>query len=86
MCKNVFQGLPPIKVSDPKTREYILAYRWGAWVIDARIYAEDDAEALHDARERYAGSNLEGWPYEVALFCGSRLVHLLKPARAGMYQ
>jgi hypothetical protein len=74
-----------IKVTDPKTKEYKLMYRFGSWVTHCRIIAECDAEALHDAREIYEDSALTHWPYEVALFCGRRKVAEMKGAEAGMY-
>ena len=64
-----------IKVNEtPRVNEYRLMYLWGAWVTKKVIYAECDAEAIHDANEAFAGSRLDGWRYGVALFCGNRKV------------
>ena len=70
----------------PQTSEYKLMYRFGAWVTEARLYAETDGEAIHDADENYNGNkHLQNWPYEVALFCGNRRVKTYKEAPAGAY-
>lgn len=84
-------NLGSIKVCDPKTREYRLMYRWGAWVTNSRIFAESDAEAVHDAREVFeAEESLRNWPFEVVLFetgtrGGWRRVKTFKEADAGRY-
>ena len=56
------------------TNEYRLMYLWGAWVTQAVIVAENDAEAIYDANEAFANSRLANWRYGVALFCGNRKV------------
>lgn len=66
-------------------QEYKLMYRWGAWVTKCRLYAESDKEAIFDARGEYEGAGLSRWPYEVALWCGGRLVHTFKQAEPGRY-
>lgn len=53
-------------------------YLFGAWVGHSRVYAETDAEAIHDATDDYISSTLPRWPYRVALWEGSRLVHVFK--------
>lgn len=84
--------LGSIQVCGPTTREYRLMYRWGAWVTHSRIFAENDAEAVHDAREDFEGAeSLKNWPFEVVLFetgtrGGWRRVKTFKNARAGAYQ
>lgn len=60
--------LGSIKVCGPRTREYRLMYRWGAWVTHCKIIAEFDLEAVRDARAEFDKSALGLWPYEVALF------------------
>lgn len=65
-----------------RIREYRLKYLWGAWVTHAPIYAESDAEAIHDADEEYEKSALPLWPYDVALFLGRRRVKTYKGAGA----
>lgn len=57
-----------------KVKEYRLMYLFGAWVCHSRIYAEDDAEAIHDAMDDYVTSTLPRWSHRVALWEGSRLV------------
>lgn len=58
----------------PATREYRLMYNFGAWVTKEIIIAESDAEAVFDADTTFTNSNLAGWKYGVALFCGNRKV------------
>ena len=58
----------------PATREYRLMYNFGAWVTKEIIIAESDAEAVFDADTTFANSNLAGWKYGFALFCGNRKV------------
>lgn len=82
--------LGSIQVCDPTTREYRLMYRWGAWVTHCKIIAENDLEAVRDAREAFEQSALGVWPYEVALFetkgrGGWRRVKTFKEADAGRY-
>lgn len=79
-------NLPPVVVTAPTIREYKLMYRFGAWVTKSSIYAESDAEALHDAREIFDESALGRWSYEVALWRGTRKVATLKDADPGRYQ
>lgn len=62
----------------PDVKEYRLMYLFGAWVGHSRVYAETDAEAIEDATDDYLTSTLPRWPYSVALFDGSRLVHEFK--------
>ena len=49
-------------------------YLFGAWVTKEVIIAETDNEAIFDADEAFANSNLANWKYSVALFCGNRKV------------
>ena len=72
----LFDILPTISVNVPKIREYRVMYQFGAWVTDCIIYAESDAEAIHDAKE--SANKLSNWRYGVALFCGNRLVKSYK--------
>ena len=59
----------------PKTKEYRLRYFFGTWMTSSIIFAENDAEAIHDADEAYnENGNLADWQYPVALFCGNRKV------------
>ena len=59
----------------PKTKEYRLRYFFGTWMTSSIIFAESDAEAIHDADEVYNGNgNLADWQYPVALFCGNRRI------------
>ncbi len=59
----------------PKTKEYRLRYFFGTWMTSSIIFAENDAEAIHDADEVYnRNGNLADWQYPVALFCGNRKV------------
>ena len=67
-----------VAVSVPDVKEYRLMYLFGAWVGHSRVYAETDAEAIHDATDDYISSTLPRWPYRVALWEGSRLVHVFK--------
>ena len=67
-----------VVVSVPDVKEYRLMYLFGAWVGHSRVYAETDAEAIHDATDDYISSTLPRWPYRVALWEGSRLVHVFK--------
>lgn len=62
---------------DIKVKEYKLMYLFGAWITKAVIYAENDVEAIFDAEEAYKNSRLEGWPYEVALYCENRKVRTI---------
>ena len=64
--------------SVPEVQEYKLMYLFGAWVCHSRVYAETDAEAIHDATDNYISSTLPRWAYRVALWEGSRLVHVFK--------
>lgn len=58
-----------------KTKEYRLRYFFGTWMTSRIIYAENDAEAIHDADEAYnENGNLADWQYPVALFCGNRKI------------
>ena len=72
----LFNILPNITVDVPNVREYRVMYQFGAWVTDCIIYAESDAEAIHDAKE--SADKLSNWRYDVALFCGNRLVKSYK--------
>ena len=67
-----------VAVSVPDVKEYKLMYLFGGWVCHSRVYAETDAEAIHDATDDYISSTLPRWPYRVALWEGSRLVHVFK--------
>lgn len=67
-----------VAVSVPEVKEYKLMYLFGAWVCHSRVYAETDAEAIHDATDNYISSTLPRWAYRVALWEGSRLVHVFK--------
>ena len=67
-----------VAVSIPDVKEYKLMYLFGAWVGHSRVYAETDAEAIHDATDDYITSTLPRWAYRVALWEGSRLVHVFK--------
>jgi len=59
----------------PKTKEYRLRYFFGTWMTSRIIFAESDAEAIHDADEAYKeNGNLADWQYPVALFCGNRKI------------
>ena len=59
----------------PKTKEYRLRYFFGTWMTSSIIFAENDAEAIHDADEVYnENGNLADWRYPVALWCGNRKV------------
>jgi hypothetical protein len=59
----------------PKTKEYRLRYFFGTWMTSSIIFAENDAEAIHDADEIYNDNgNLADWQYPVALFCGNRKI------------
>lgn len=84
--------LGSIQVCGPKTREYRLMYRWGAWVTHCKVIAENDLEAVHDARRVFETTEiLAGWPYEVALFetksrGGWRRVKTFKTADSGAIQ
>lgn len=67
-----------VAVSVPDVKEYKLMYLFGGWVCHSRVYAETDAEAIQDATDDYITSRLPRWPYRVALWEGSRLVHVFK--------
>ena len=67
-----------VAVSVPDVKEYKLMYLFGGWVCHSRVYAETDAEAIHDATDDYITSRLPRWAYRVALWEGSRLVHVFK--------
>lgn len=67
-----------VAVSVPEVQEYKLMYLFGGWVCHSRVYAETDAEAIQDATDDYITSRLPRWPYRVALWEGSRLVHVFK--------
>jgi hypothetical protein len=67
-----------VPVSVPDVKEYKLMYLFGAWVCHSRVYAETDAEAIQDATDDYITSRLPRWAYRVALWEGSRLVHVFK--------
>lgn len=71
-----------VEVSElPEMKEYRLMYLFGAWVCDRRIYAETDAEAVHDADEAYQeAENLHTW-HGVALVQGDRFVKMYRPIR-----
>lgn len=62
----------------PELKKYRLMYLFGAWVCYRSIYAETDAEAIHDAMDMYIASILPRWSHRVALWEGSRLVHDIK--------
>lgn len=72
------QNFEDVAVSIPDVKEYKLMYLFGAWVGHSRVYAETDAEAIQDATDDYITSCLPRWPYRVALWEGSRLVHVFK--------
>ena len=76
------QIFEPVEVSElPNVKEYRLMYMFGAWVCDRFIYAETDAEAVHDADEAYQEAvNLHTW-HGVALVQGNRLVKMYRPIR-----
>lgn len=76
------QIFEPVEVSElPNVKEYRLMYLFGAWVCDRRIYAETDAEAVHDADEAYQeAENLHTW-HGVALVQGNRFVKMYRPIR-----
>ena len=58
-----------ISLSTPVITEYRLMYTFGGWHTDIKIFAENDAEAIHDADERFAENKaLQGWQYQVALW------------------
>ena len=61
-------------ISNINVKEYRLMYLFGAWVTKEVIIAETDNEAIFDADEAFANSNLANWKYGVALFCGNRKV------------
>ena len=68
-----------VEVSElPEVKEYRLMYLFGAWVCHSRIYAETDAEAIHDAMDDYMTSTLPRYSHRVALWEGSRLVRDIK--------
>ena len=66
-----------ITLSAPAFREYRLMYFFGAWITKEVIVAEDDTEAIYDARATFAES-LADWGHGVALFCGNRKVMQFK--------
>ena len=71
------EAMSIVKVSTemPKTKEYRLRYFFGTWMTSSIIFAESDAEAIHDADEVYnKNGNLADWQYPVALWCGNRKV------------
>ena len=73
------QILEAVEVTEnPDVKEYRLMYLFGAWVCHSRVYAETDGEAIEDATDDYLTSTLPRWPYRVALWDGSRLVHEFK--------
>ena len=72
------QNFEDVAVSVPDVKEYKLMYLFGAWVCHSRVYAETDAEAIQDATDDYITSRLPRWAYRVALWEGSRLVHVFK--------
>ena len=72
------QNFEDVAVSVPDVKEYRLMYLFGAWVGHSRVYAETDAEAIHDATDNYISSTLPRWAHRVALWEGSRLVHVFK--------
>lgn len=76
------QFCEPVEVSElPNVKEYRLMYMFGAWVCDRCIYAETDAEAVHDADEAYQeAENLHTW-HGVALVQGDRFVKMYRPIR-----
>lgn len=66
---------PNIQLSDFTVQEYKLMYLCGAWMTAAKIYAEDDEEAIFDADEAFLEKKgLRNWPYGVVLFQGNRRV------------
>lgn len=71
------EAMQSVKISTslPKTKEYRLRYFFGTWMTSSIIFAETDAEAIHDCDEVYnENGNLADWRYPVALFCGNRKV------------
>lgn len=72
------QNFGDVAVSVPEVQEYKLMYLFGGWVCDSCVYAETDDEAIQDATDNYITSRLPRWPYRVALWEGSRLVHEFK--------
>lgn len=72
------QNFEDVAVSVPDVKEYKLMYLFGGWVCHSRVYAETDAEAIQDATDDYITSRLPRWAYRVALWEGSRLVHVFK--------
>ena len=63
-----------ITLSNTNTKEYRLMYCFGTWVTKEVIIAESDQEAVFDADASFSDSNLSGWKYGVALFCGNRKI------------
>lgn len=50
-------------------------YLWGAWITEARIYAESDEEAIYDSDEVFNGNeSLKNWKMGVALVQENRFV------------
>ena len=59
----------------PKIKEYRLMYLWGAWITEARIYAESDEEAIYDSDDVFNGNEiLKNWKMVVALVQENRFV------------
>ena len=59
----------------PKIKEYRLMYLWGAWITEARIYAESDEEAIYDSDDVFNGNEiLKNWKMVVAHVQENRFV------------
>lgn len=71
---NIFTG--EVKMNDNLViKEYRLMYFFGCWMTATKLYAEDDNEALFDAKfEMEQRANKGGNPLRYALFCGHRKV------------
>ena len=71
---DIFKG--EVKLNDNlQVKEYRLMYYFGCWLTAKKIYAEDDAEAIFDAKDEIKSTTLR-----YALFCGHRKVaELQKP-------
>lgn len=56
-------------------KEYRLMYLWGAWITEARIYAETDEEAIFDSDKVFKEKeSLQNWKMGVALVQKNRFV------------
>ena len=75
---NIFSG--EVKLNNNLViKEYRLMYFFGCWLTAKKIYAENDAEAIFDAKHEMADA--KGKTLRYALFCGNRKVtELQKPS------